>query len=188
MVRSIYPLFAIALVACPPAFASEIVPVPYFDAVGLRGGGEVEIVPGPAERVTIVEGSSRFTHIYVENQRSLRIDSCEGPCPPSYRLRIQIVSPRVPVLAVDGGGTMRIAPGFAPQRKLVAAVNGGGRIDARALASDDVTAAVNGGGDLLVRAGSALTGAVRGGGNIRYWGNPVVTSATQGGGSIGPGY
>lgn len=188
MVRSIYPLFAVALVACPPAFASEVVAVPYFDAVGLRGGGDVEIVPGPVERVTIVEGSSRFTRIYVEHQRSLRIESCAGPCPPSYHLRVQIVSPRVPVLAVDGGGTMRIAPGFAPQRQLVAAVNGGGRIDARAVDAADVTAAVNGGGDLLVRAASALTGAVRGGGDIRYWGNPVVTSAIEGGGSIRPGY
>jgi len=188
MVRSLYPLFAVALVACPPAFASELVPVPYFDAVALRGGGDVVIVPGPIERVTILEGSSRFTHIYVEQQRSLKIDACDERCPPSYRLRVQIESPRVPALAVDGGGTVRIAPGFAPQGRLVAAVNGGGSIDARAVETETVTAAVNGGGDLLVRAASALTGAVRGGGDIRYWGNPVVTSAISGGGSIRPGY
>jgi len=188
MVRSIYPVFAVALMAAAPALASEVVPVPYFDAVGLRGGGDVVIVPGPTERVTILEGSSRVTHIYVEHQRSLRIDACDGPCPRFYRLRVEIQSPRVPVLAVDGGGTMTVARGFAPERQLVAAVNGGGRIDTRAVPTGDVTAAVNGGGQLFVGPARALTGAVRGGGSIRYLGNPVVTSAVQGGGSIGPGY
>jgi hypothetical protein len=66
-------------------------------------------------------------------------------------------------------------------------VNGGGRIDTRAVDASDVTAAVNGGGQLLVRARSGLTGAVRGGGSIRYWGDPAVTSAIDGGGSIKPG-
>lgn len=188
MLRSIYPLFAVALMAAAPALASEVVPVPYFNGVELRGGGDVVIVPGPVERVTIVEGSSRFTHIYVENRGSLKIDACDGPCPRPYRLRVQIESPRVPVLAVDGGGTMTVAPGFGAQRQLVAAVNGGGRIDTRAVATADVTAAVNGGGELLVGAASSLTGAVRGGGDIRYLGNPVVTSAVQGGGSIRPAY
>ena len=188
MIRSIYPLFAVALMAAAPALASEVVPVPHFNAVGLRGGGDVVIVPGPVERVTILEGDSRVTHIYVEHQGSLRIDACDGQCPRSYRLRVQIESPRVPVLAVDGGGTMTVAPGFGAQRQLVAAVNGGGRIDTRAVATADVTAAVNGGGQLLVGAASSLTGAVRGGGDIRYLGNPVVTSAIQGGGSIRPGY
>ena len=188
MIRSIYPLFAVALMASAPALASEVVPVPHFNGVELRGGGDVVIVPGPAERVTILEGSSQFTHIHVENRGSLRIDACDGPCPREYRLRVEIESPRVPALAVDGGGTMRVARGFAPQRQLVAAVNGGGRIDTRAVPTADVTAAVNGGGELLVGAASSLTGAVRGGGDIRYLGNPVVTSAVQGGGSIRPGY
>jgi hypothetical protein len=188
MVRSVYPLFSAALLAAAPALASEVVPVPYFDAVALRGGGDVVIVPGPAERVTILEGSSRFTHIYVERQSSLKIDVCDGECPRFYRLRVQIESPRVPTLAVDGGGAITVARGFAPERHLVAAVNGGGRIDTRAVATADVTAAVNGGGELLVGAASALSGAVRGGGDIRYLGNPVVTSAIEGGGSIRPGY
>lgn len=188
MVRSIYPLFAVALMAAAPALASEVVPIPHFNGVELRGGGDVVIVPGPVERVTILEGSSRVTHIYMENRGSLKIDACDGRCPPSYRLRVEIESPHLPVLAVDGGGNMTVARGFAPERQLVAAVNGGGRIDTRAVATADVTAAVNGGGELLVGAASSLTGAVRGGGDIRYLGNPVVTSAIEGGGSIRPGY
>jgi len=186
MVRSIIPFFAVALAASAPALASEIAPVPRFDSVELRGGGNVAIVPGPVERVTIVEGSSRFTRIYVDRRGSLKIDVCNDECPRNYRLSVQIQSPRVPVMAVDGGGAINVAGGFGAQRALTLAVNGGGRIDTRAVNASDVTAAVNGGGQLFVRANSGLTGAVRGGGLIRYWGNPEVTSAIDGGGSIQP--
>lgn len=186
MAPSIPPLFAFALAASAPALASELVPLPHFDAVELRGGGNVTVVPGPVERVTIVEGSSRFTRLYVDRERTLKIDTCNGDCPRLYRLRIEIQSPNVPTLAVDGGGAIGVASGFGPQRQLVAAVNGGGMIDTRAVDAADVTAAVNGGGKLFVRARSALTGAVRGGGSVRYWGNPQVTTAIQGGGSVQP--
>ena len=188
MIRTIYPLLALVLVASVPALASELVPAGQFDAVGLEGGGSVTIVPGPAQRVTILEGSSQYTHIYVEHGRSLRIDTCNRDCPQHYRLRVEIQSPNVPTLAVDGGGAISVGNGFAPTRRLVAAVNGGGRIDTRAVDVGDFTAAVNGGGELLVRAASRLTGAVRGGGVVRYWGNPEVTSAIEGGGSVRPGY
>lgn len=188
MVRSVLPLFAFALVASVPAVGAEIMPVSPFDSVELRGGGDVTVVPGPAQRVTIVEGSSQFTRVYVERRGELKIDACNERCPEHYRLRIQIESPRVPALAVDGGGDINLAGGFAPQRELTLAVNGGGKIDTRAVDAADVTAAVNGGGSLLVRAQASLTGAVRGGGDVRYWGNPQVTTAIQGGGSVHPGY
>jgi hypothetical protein len=188
MVRSILPIFVLAFAASVPAVADELVPVAPFQAVQLRGGGEVVIVPGPAERVTILEGSSRFTHIYVDRQRTLKIDVCNDNCPRTYRLRVEIQSPRVPTLAVDGGGAISVAAGFAPERAITAAVNGGGKIDTRAVNAGEVTAAVNGGGVLLVRAASSLTGAVHGGGTVRYWGNPQVTTAIAGGGSVRPGY
>jgi hypothetical protein len=186
MAPSILPFFAFALVASAPALASELVPLPHFDAVELRGGGNVTLVPGPVERVTIVEGSTRFTRLYVDHNGTLKIDTCNGDCPRLYQLRIEIQSPNVPTLAVDGGGAISAASGFGPQRRLVAAVNGGGIIDTRAVDTGDVTAAINGGGKLFVRARSALTGAVRGGGSVRYWGNPRVTTAIQGGGSVQP--
>jgi hypothetical protein len=163
------------------------VPVPQFRAVELRGGGAVTIVPGPTERVTILEGSSRTTRIRVEEEGKLRIDTCIEQCPPLYRLRVEIQSPRVPNLAVDGGGHIGVQGNFAPQSHLAAAVNGGGRIDARSIEAQSVSAAVNGGGELLVRAHSALAAAVNGGGAIRYWGNPIVTTAVRGGGAVRPG-
>jgi hypothetical protein len=177
-----------ALVASVPAFGAETVPVPNFNAVGLRGGGSVVLVPGATQRVTILDGSSQFTHIYVKRGGSLEIDACGHNCPQHYRLRVEVQTPRVPTLAVDGGGDISVAAGFPSEHDLTLAVNGGGKIDTRAVNANEVTAAVNGGGDLFVRAAARLTGAVRGGGSVRYWGNPDVTSAVEGGGSIRPGY
>ena len=188
MIRSMVPVFAMTLVASFPALAAEVVPVPHFNGVELRGGGNVSVVPGPTERVTIVEGSSQFTRIHVDRHGSLKIDVCDRDCPDDYRLRVEIQTPRVPVLAVDGGGTIGVGGGFGGVNQLTAAVNGGGRIDARAINADNVTAAINGGGEMFVRAQSVLTGAVSGGGTIRYWGDPRVTSAINGGGTVRPGY
>src|SRR3982750_1441389 len=100
--RSTLPLFVLAFAASVPALAAETVPVPAFRSVELRGGGEVSVVPGPAQRVTIVEGSSQFTRMRVERDGQLKIDACNERCPHFYHLRIQVEAPRVPDLAVNG--------------------------------------------------------------------------------------
>jgi len=161
--------------------------LPAFRSVDLRGGGEVVLVRGPAQRVTILEGSSAFTRIYVERNGQLKIDACNDRCPPNYHLRVEIQSPRVPDIGVTGGGSIAVQPGFAPQSQLAAGISGGGKIDARALDAITVSAAINGGGEVLIRPRAKLNGAVSGGGAIRYWGNPEVTSAIEGGGSINRG-
>lgn len=186
--RSTILLFLIALAISAPAFAAEVVPLPYFDSVELRGGGSIVMVPGPVERVTLMEGSTEFTSFRMERDNQLKIDSCNERCPSHYRLTIRIESPRVPALAVTGGGVITTESGFHPQSELAASVRGGGRIDARALDVADVAAAVDGGGDLLVRARSSLAASVQGGGAIRYWGDPAVAISTRGGGSVERGY
>lgn len=185
--RSILPLFAAVLAVSVPAFADETVPVPQFHSAELRGGGAVSVVPGPTQRVTIVEGSSQFTRIYVDPQGQLRIDTCNERCPREYHLRVVIQAPQVPGLAVKGGGQITTAAGFALQSSLAAAVNGGGRVDARSVDALRVSAAVNGGGELLVRPRASLAAAINGGGHIRYWGNPAISSAIRGGGAVSPG-
>jgi hypothetical protein len=186
--RSIVPLFAAALAVSAPVLATEIVPVPQFRSIELRGGGVVTLVPGPSERVTILEGSSQFTRMRVEQDGKLRIDTCNEACPRVYRLRVEIQSPRVPDLAVNGGGLISTSGGFRAQSQLSAAVNSGGKIDARSIEATNVSAAVNGGGELMVRPRAVLSAAVNGGGRVRYWGSPTVSSAIRGGGSVGPGY
>ena len=185
--RSILPLFAAALAASAPALATEVVNVPGFHGVELRGGGVVTVVPGTTQRVTIEEGSSQFTRMHVTADGKLRIDTCNEQCPRVYQLRVVIQSPTVPDLAVSGGGQITTAGGFRSQSQVSAAINGGGRIDVRSVDAVNVSAAVNGGGELLVRPRASLSAAVNGGGHVRYWGNPNVSMAVRGGGSVSPG-
>jgi hypothetical protein len=185
--RLIMPLFAVALAVSAPAVATELVPVPPFRSFELRGGGNVAVVPGPVQRVTIVEGSSRFTRFRVERDGQLKIDVCNERCPHFYRLRVEVESPRVPDLAISGGGAIAVEGGFRPQSELSVAIDGGGKIDGRALDATAVSAAVNGGGEISVHPRATLSAAVHGGGAIHYSGAPQVTTAIDGGGHVGPG-
>ena len=180
------PMFAAALALSAPVLAAETVPVSRFNAVELRGGGEVHLRRGPVQRVTIVEGSSQFTSIRIVGNQKLRIEACNVRCPRHYRLRILVESPTVPVLGVSGGGVITAESGFGRQRNLTVAIGGGGAIDVRTVPAEVATAAVSGGGAIKLRADRVLTAAVHGGGEIRYWGDPKVTTAVNGGGAVRP--
>lgn len=173
--------------AAVPALAAETVPVQPFRSIELRGGGDVVVRHGPAQMVTILSGSSQFTRFHVTRYGQLRIDACNERCPQHYDLRIEIVSPDAPDLAIQGGGAIAVAPGFAPQRQLAAAIDGGGRIDARSIAASSFDAAINGGGKIFAGRSSVLSAAVNGGGEIRYSGDPQVSTAIHGGGIVRPG-
>jgi hypothetical protein len=186
--RILLPLIVVALAVPATTRAAENISVPAFRSIELRGGGAVTLVPGPVQRVTIISGSSEYTHIYVKHGSRLRIDACNRQCPRNYPLQIRIESPTVPILAVEGGGKISTARGFAAQPQLIVAADSGGEIDAREVPAAVVTAAVQGGGEIKVQALRTLTGAVCGGGSIRYWGSPAVTTAIDGGGSVRRGY
>jgi hypothetical protein len=184
--RAVLPLF-IATLILPlpaPARAVENVPLPPFRSIELRGGGDIIVVPGPVQRVTLLQGSSKITRFRMREQGQLQIDVCHGQCPRNYQLQIRIESPHVPDVAIAGGGNIRAARGFAPQSQLSAAIHGGGKIDVRVVEAGNVSAAVHGGGLISVRPRSTLSAAVNGGGSIRYSGNPQVSSAILGGGSV----
>lgn len=180
----ILPLFALALAASAPALATENLSVSPFQSIELRGGGDVLVREAPVQRVTLLQGSSQYTNVRVLSRGRLSIDVCSAQCPRNYRLSVLVESPTVPVLAVDGGGKITAAQGFAGQQHLVVAVNGGGVIDTSGVAVDTASAAVNGGGEIKVRALRVLTAAVNGGGLVRYWGDPRVTTAIRGGGAV----
>lgn len=198
-------LFLLPLaIASVPAAAAEVVPVPEFRSVELRGGGSVVVRPGPAQRVTIVSGSSRFTRLRVDEDGKLRIDACNARCPRNYDLTIEVMYPTVLPLGVKGGGQISVERGFGPQREIALGVGGGGRIDVRPLtagkvaagvsggglidlrsvAADSVAAGVNGGGKVMVGRSNTLAAGVSGGGEIIYAGNPQVTTAINGGGNV----
>ena len=182
--RSILPLLAFGFAAASPVLAAEIIPVAKFRQVELHGGGQVLLRPGLVQRVTLTRGSSRFTTFRLGRNGSLKIDACNASCPRNYDLQIVIETPRIEGVAVNGGGTIEAAAGFAVHDSLSAAVNGGGKIDVRQLPVATVSAAVNGGGEVLVRPRSSLSAAVRGGGEILYSGNPHVSMAVVGGGEV----
>ena len=183
--RSIYPLFAVALAASAPALAAEPIAVSHFTSVEVSDGADVMIVPGSVQRVLLVSGSREFTRIRMRRDGQLEIGmQCNGRCPRNYALRVQIESPSVPDLAVTDGGTVVVQRGFAPQRRIATAVSEGGTIDLRALVADDVAAAVKSGGDIYVRPRRTLTAAVSEGGDVHYSGNPRVTMAVHNGGDV----
>ena len=172
---------AAAVAALAPAPAT--VAVPRFDAVALQGGGTVLVRPGPNQRDTLLRGSSAVSRLEVRG-RSLEVRACARRCPPNYRLDLEIVVPDLQALAIEGGGSIRLAPGFPARDKVAAAVRGGGSIDMVALRARVVSASVQGGGWILVQATDQLAAAVQGGGSISYRGNPRVSSAISGGGSV----
>jgi hypothetical protein len=185
MVRSLVPLFAVAFVASVPALAAEPIPVPQFRSVELTAGGDVYLVPGPVQRVTLLNGSTQLTSIRVRPEGRLEIrTSCNERCPHEYDLRIEIESPTLPDVAVHAGGRIIARPGFRLQRDVAAAVSAGGTIDLRAVEADQVSAAVNAGGDIYVRPRLTLNAAVNAGGDIHYSGNPQVSMAVANGGDV----
>jgi hypothetical protein len=180
------PLFILPLLASAPLLAAEPVALPEFKSVELRGGGHVTIRPGPA-RVTIVEGSTRFTRFHVDKDGQLKIDACAGPCPRHYILKIELSYPTVLPMGVKGGGTITAASGFGTQQTVAVGIGGGGLIDLRSVTAETVAAGVHGGGKIMVGPSRSLAAAATGGGEIRYAGDPKVTSVINGGGSIRPG-
>jgi hypothetical protein len=186
-----------ALFGTASASAETTVPLPRFNEIELHGGGTVRLRHGPVQRVTIRKGSTAFTEVRVgapqgrffkhgaRNEADrLIIKACNARCPSRYDLEIEIITPDVTAVSVNGGGEIIAASGFPLERSVAAAVNGGGEIDLRALPAQRVAAAVHGGGRLLVRAQNSLAAAVHGGGEIVYWGSPSVSMAVHGGGNV----
>lgn len=180
------PLFAFAItsLAAAPALAQTDVPTAPFDSVELDGGGHVTVTYGEAQRVRLIEGSTEYTRIAVEDGHKLRIEACRDNCPHEYNLEVEIVTPRIDALAISGGGHIEALPGFPPPRRIELAVDGGGTIDARALDTTNATAAIDGGGHINLRAEEKLTAAINGGGKVTYWGHPNITQVIDGGGRV----
>jgi len=176
-------LFTLPFLMAGPSFAGTDVSVAQFKSIGLRGGGHVILHHGATQHVTLVKGSTQFT-TFDSHGGELTINACNASCPNHYDLEIDIVSPTIGGVAIEGGGAIESQGDFPKQGKIGAAVSGGGAIDIRTMAADEVDAAVNGGGHIMTKPVHALHAAVNGGGEISYWGDPAVTSAVNGGGSV----
>jgi hypothetical protein len=97
---------------------------------------------------------------------------------------VEVVTPTLESVAVAHGGTMALEGRFPAQTRLVATVSNGGRIDARALNAEQVTASVEQGGGIWTRSSRQLDASVTQGGAITYWGEPTVRQNIEHGGAI----
>jgi hypothetical protein len=177
-------LVTLPLLMAGAAFAGTDVSVAPFKSIQLRGGGHVVFHYGATQHVTLVKGGTQFAQFEIIEGNTLRIDACNKNCPHHYDLEVDIVSPEIDGVAVEGGGKIDSQGAFPKQDKIGAAVEGGGKIDIRTMSVDEVEAAVSGGGHITAKPAHTLHAAVNGGGMIAYEGNPVVISAINGGGSV----
>ncbi len=107
------------------AQAQTAVPVAHFDSVELEGGGHVVIRHGDAQRVVLVKGSTRFTTFETgSNSHKLTIKTCNRDCPEQYDLEIEITTPDIAAVAIEGGGHIESDGAFPGQHAITAAVRG----------------------------------------------------------------
>ena len=172
-----------ALLAAAPAAARTPVAVPAFDSISLEAGGRVTVRHGAQQSVTLVRGDLDMTRFTVDQDGKLEILACLRSCP-GYRLEVEIVTPELAGVRVEGGGEIRAEGAFPTRDVLALGIRGGGEIDMLAIEADTVAAGVQGGGTILAHARDRLTAGVDGGGAIRYRGDPRVTSGINGGGVV----
>lgn len=174
---------SVAATSTAAAAAGERVHVAPFSAVAVAGGGRVTVRPTRKHEVRIVRGDLRTLEIRVSDRQGLKIrcrpNACRGEPP-----HILVGTPSVTALAVEGSGSILVAPGFADQKHAAGAVRGGGQIDMRNLRAHNVAASVDGGGSIFTGSASNLAATVKGGGVITYRGTPRLASVVRGGGDI----
>jgi hypothetical protein len=173
----------VALIAAAPGAASTPVSVPQFDSINLKGGGHVVVRHGAVQGVTLVSGNLETTRFKVTHDGTLEIDACVRSCS-NYRLEVEIVTPGLEGVGVEGGGEIRADGAFPDRDSLAIGIEGGGEIDMIAISAGAVAAGIEGGGTILASARDRLVAGIEGGGTIRYRGDPTVTSGIEGGGSV----
>jgi hypothetical protein len=154
-----------------------------FTSIQVPHGGHLVVRPGPASRVTFVQGSPEFTRVAV-NGGVLVIDKCREGCPRRYRFELEVTMPSITRLSLANGGRIQTQGSFPRQQDFSVAVSHGGLIDVRSMAVDRVTATVEQGGSILTVPRASLMARVSNGGVITYWGEGRVTSSIQKGGVV----
>ncbi len=153
-----------------------------FTALELRGRGKVTLLHGLVPRVRFVTAGGSQPDITVRDGE-LVIDGCTRSCS-GGQPDIEIVTPRLEQVTVEGGGAVQSKGSFPGQPSMVAAIRGGGLIRISGIEAGRVTATISGGGTIKTHVRDALDAAIRGDGSVVYWGNPEVKSSVAGGGVI----
>jgi hypothetical protein len=153
----------------------------------LHDGGNVIVRHGPAQRVTILMGDSRYTRIRVAGGQRLVIEKCQPDCPSGYQHRIEVITPEISSVMVSNGGTVQSAGAFPAQAAITAVVEQGGTVDIRSIPADAVDASIDSGGRIFTTPREVLAATIVSGGGITYWGNPRVQRTIREGGVVAKG-
>ena len=183
-------LAAFAL-ATGAASADTTVPVGQFHSVTIEGMGHITFVHGAQQRVVLKDGDTGNTKIYVKDG-DLVFKSCPGKgwfgwndsCPMGYELNVEVTTPQLSGVEIDGSGKIDTRGGFPQQPKLAIEINGSGNVDLMDLPAASTDVAIHGSGKVHVTAQHDLDVEIAGSGSVVYGGNPHISQTIMGSGEV----
>ena len=134
----------------------------------LSYGETISVQPSNGQEIASVDAAGRMT---------------VAPCKGCEGGTLQVTSPTVPPLSVEGG-SITVNPGFPAQAHGSASIRNGGLINLTAVTVTSGEAEIERGGQIMLRSSATLNASVKGGGNILYQGNPAVNSMVKDGGWV----
>lgn len=183
-----------------PAVVEETRPLPSFTDIYIRGGFDVDIMPGDKASATVVAPDADFVAVTLTRVDKGALYLERGV--EDGGIRVRIVHPGVKSLRVSGKGLVR-ALGLKQKALLVkhagddtvvvtghvenleVVLDGPGLVEARDARAKSANVTVNGGGVVEVVADSIVAN-VTGDGDVRYGGSPALKRTITGGGSVEP--
>lgn len=214
LLPSLGPLLAAAalLAGCNAGSAPASPPVSQqrgvdaFHSIDLRGAGELDVLVGPRQSVTLDAPRELLAHVKTTVSNGELVIEQEGGWMQlrDASLKLRITLPKLNSLSVNGAGhvsasglaggaTTMVLSGAGDLEAsgtvdtLTVRINGAGNADLSHLAADSASVAVNGAGNLTVQATRQLDARLNGVGSIRYLGQPAqLSTEINGVGSIGP--
>jgi hypothetical protein len=178
---------AVLIAVVSSGAAQTVIPVEQFRSVELQSGGNVIVRHGKTQRVTMLEGSLRYSRVRLAAGQRLVIDKCVEKCPRHYQMQIEVITPEIAAVSVSNGGTLQSRGAFPAQAAIEAAVAQGGTIDIRSIHADAVEASVDSGGRIYTHPRKTLAATVVSGGIVTYWGNARVEKSIRDGGVVARG-
>src|SRR5688572_11943677 len=93
--------FLSTVVVLSSGAAPTVIPVAQFRSVELQGGGNVIVRHGKTQRVTMLEGSLRYSRVRLAGGQRLVIDKCVTECPRHYQMQIEVITPELSAVSVS---------------------------------------------------------------------------------------
>ncbi|MGN6514460.1 MAG: GIN domain-containing protein [Rhizomicrobium sp.] len=184
-------LSATAALFTTGAYADTTVAVGRFHSVTIEGMGHVTFVHGAQQHVVLKEGDTNNTQVYVKDG-DLVFKSCPGKgmfglnssCPAGYNLVVEITTPDLSAVEIDGSGKIDSRGAFPRQGKLDVEINGSGNVDLMGIAAGTSSVAIHGSGKVHVNAQENLSVEIAGSGQVVYGGHPHVSQTILGSGEV----